>query len=86
MLVNMLHMNEAFMRMRLRHNLWKERYPDSKRAYGAPFTGLSNARPETKALYKPPVQFKDLPFDPYEFIKHVDDLEFDPNMDPDLGR
>ncbi len=70
-------------RMRARHELWKEKYPDSTRAHGPAFTGLSNARPETKALAKPPVDLKKLPFDPLEYIHH--ELPFDVQIDPGLG-
>jgi len=83
MLVNTIHLNEAFNRMRKRHELWKAKYPDSKRAHGLAFTGLSNARPETKALSEPPVDLKKLPFDPMEFIGY--ELPYD-GMDPDLGQ
>ena len=83
MMVNMLHVNEAFNRMRKRHELWKKKYPDSSRAHGPAFTGLANARQETKALAKPQVDLKKLPFDPLEYIKH--ELPFDANLDPDWG-
>ena len=33
--------------MRERHELFKEAYPDSENGHGIPYTGLSNARPET---------------------------------------
>jgi len=46
------------------------------------FTGLANARPETKALARPRVDLKKLPFDPLEYIQH--ELPYD-GMDPDLG-
>jgi hypothetical protein len=26
------------------------------------------------------------PFDPLEYVEHLDQLPFDPNMDPDLGK
>ena len=83
MLVNTIHLNEAFNRMRKRHELWKAKYPDSKRAHGLAFTGLSNARPETKALSEPPVDLKKLPFDPMEFIGY--ELPYE-GMDPGLGQ
>ena len=83
MLVNMLHVNEAFIRLRQRHELWKEKYPDSQRARGPAFTGLANARPETKALAEPPVDPKKLPFDPMEYLKH--DPPFDLSLDPRQG-
>ena len=83
MLVNMLHVNEAFKRMRKRHEIWKKKYPDSSRAHGVAFTGLANARPETFALSNPPVDLEKLPFDPLEFIDF--ELAYD-GMDPDLGQ
>lgn len=84
MLVNALPQNEAFARMRKRHELWKQKYPDSTRAHGPAFTGLSNARPETKALSEPSVDMKKLPFDPLEFIGH--ELPWDAHVDPDIGQ
>jgi arylsulfatase len=36
--------------MRARHELFKKKYPDVENARGIPYTGLSNARPETKAI------------------------------------
>ncbi len=80
MLVNMLHVNEAFTRMRKRHELWKKKYPDATRAHGPAFTGLANARPETKALSRSPVDLKDLPFDPLEYLEH--ETPYDWQIDP----
>jgi arylsulfatase A-like enzyme len=86
MLVNLIHLKSPFNRMRLRHELWKKRYPDEGEAHGVPFTGITNAPPEVKALAKPAVDLEKLPFDPLEYIKNLDELPFDPNLDPDLGR
>jgi arylsulfatase len=36
--------------MRARHELMKMKYPDVPNAKGIPYTGLSNARPETLAI------------------------------------
>jgi len=83
LLVNMLHFKEPFNRMRLRHELWKKKYPDQPAAYGAAYGGMSNLRPETKALRNPPVDLKSLPFDPLEYIEHLDSLPFDPAGEPD---
>jgi arylsulfatase len=69
MLVNALHIQESFNRMRVRHNVWKQRYPDSHVVHGAPFTGIENARPETRAWSVPPVNLEDLPFD---FLEYYD--------------
>jgi arylsulfatase len=83
MLVNTLHLKGAFNRMQARHELWKEKYPDWPATRGPALTGIANARPETKALSKAPVNMKDLPFDPQQYIKY--DPPFDPNADPHLG-
>jgi arylsulfatase len=83
MMVNTFHLNEAFVRMRARHELWKQKYPDSGRAHGKAYTGLSNARPETKALSEPPGEMRELPFDVFEFIEY--ELPWELQADPDLG-
>lgn len=84
MMVNTFHLNEAFGRMRARHELWKKKFPDSGRAHGMAYTGLSNARPETKALAKPPAEFEDLPFDPNEVLEY--ELPWKFRADPDIGQ
>ena len=59
-----------FDRMLARHLIWKEEYPDKEKARGIPFTGLENARPETKAIGDTLEQLrKELPFDPLKYIK-----------------
>jgi arylsulfatase len=83
MLVNMLHVNEAFTRMRARHELWKKRYPDSPRAHGPAYTGIANARPESRALSEAPVDMRDLPFDLFEYIDY--ELPWELQVDPDIG-
>jgi hypothetical protein len=67
----------------LRGRLWERKYPDSSRAHGPAFTGLADARPETRALANPPVDLKKLPFDPLEYIEY--ELPYD-GLDPDLGQ
>jgi hypothetical protein len=42
-----------------------------------PYANLSNARPATLALSNPPAEFDDLPFDPLEFIDHLDQLPYE---------
>ena len=79
----MIHMKEPFNRMRLRHELWMKKYPNQPAGKGPAFTGLSNARPETIALSQPPLDMKKLPFNPLEYIEHVDELPFF-NGEPDL--
>lgn len=85
MLVNLIHLKRPFNRMKLRHDLWKKTYPDSHEVYGIPWTGIANASDEIKALANPHVVLKDLPFDPLEYVEHLDELPFDPAMDPGLG-
>ena len=85
MLVNLIHLKSPFNRMRLRHELWKKRYPDQKERHGIPWTGIQNATPEIEALAKPPLDLDKLPFDPLEYIEHLDELPFDPNADAGLG-
>ena len=45
-----------------------------------------NATPEVLALAKPKLDLEKLPFDPLEYVEHLDQLPFDPSMDPDLGK
>jgi arylsulfatase A-like enzyme len=85
MLVNLIHLKRPFNRMKLRHDLWKKKYPDSHEVYGIPWTGLANASPGIEALAKPQLDLENMPFDPLEYIEHLDQLPFDPNMDPGLG-
>ncbi len=86
MLVNLIHLKSPFNRMKLRHDLWKKKYPDSSEKHGVPWTGIENATPEIKALSVPPAPLRNLPFDPLEYVEHLDELPFDPNADPGLGQ
>lgn len=51
-LVPMIHFQGQFTAMRERHELMKKVYPDQENAHGIPYTGLSNARPETLEIVK----------------------------------
>ena len=84
MMVNTFHLNEAFVRARARHELWKKKYPDSSRAHGIAYAGLANARPETKALGEAPANMDKLPFDVWEFMEY--ELPWEMRADPDLGQ
>jgi arylsulfatase len=86
MLTNLIHLKRPFNRMMLRHKLWKKKYPDSKEKHGIPWTGIANASEDLKAHAKPKMDLSKLPFDPLEYIEHLDQLPFDPNMDPDIGQ
>jgi arylsulfatase A-like enzyme len=69
MLVPMVHNYSQFDRIRARHELWIEKYPHRPKARGIPFTGISNARPETLAIETDIEALRDrLPFDPLEFM------------------
>jgi arylsulfatase len=48
--VPLLHFNSAFVRMKERHQKLIEKYPNKLQAKGPAFTGISNARPETRDL------------------------------------
>ena len=53
-----------------RHELWKEKYPNRQKARGIPFTGIENARPETKEIENGIKRLRErLPFDPLEFMQ-----------------
>lgn len=84
-LTQLIHLKRPFNRMKLRHDLWKKKYPDSHEVYGIPWTGLANATPEINALAKPQMDVEKLPFDPLEYIEHLDQLPFDRDMDAGLG-
>ena len=84
-LTQLIHLKRPFNRMKLRHELWKKKYPDSHEVYGIPWTGIANATPEVKALAKPQMDTSKLPFDPLEYIEHLDQLPFDRDMDAGLG-
>ena len=77
MVVGAFHMKEPFKRMRARHEIWTEKYPNRKQKYGMAYTGISNVRPETKALINPPADVKDLPFDPNQFIEYYEKFPYD---------
>ncbi|PSL19606.1 sulfatase-like hydrolase/transferase [Shimia abyssi] len=86
MLTNLIHLKRPFNRMVLRHNLWKEKYPDRPETHGIPWTGIANASEALKREQNPQLILKDLPFDPLEYIDHLDELPFDPNADPSIGQ
>lgn len=57
--------------MKVRHMLWKERYPDKDQNRDFPFRNIENARPETIEASKPRISKDKLPFDPREFIENL---------------
>jgi arylsulfatase len=86
MLTNLIHLKRPFNRMKLRHELWKKKYPDTQEVHGIPWTGLANPSPEIEALAKPQMDLSKLPFDPLEYVEHLDELPFDADMDPSFGQ
>lgn len=58
-----------FNSMKARHEVWKEKYPDSEEAKGLPFTGIENARPETIKASKPRFNKDEVPFDVEKVMK-----------------
>ena len=80
----LIHTQGQFNRMRARHELMKKKYPDKPKAHGIPYTGLSNARPETKAIGQRILRnIENVPIDPRQYI------EFDipgSKADPDFGK
>ena len=85
MLVNLIHLKRPFNRMKLRHDLWKKKYPDVQEVHGIPWTGIANASDEIKAHAKPKMDLSKVPFDPLEYIEHLDQIPFDRAMDPTIG-
>ena len=82
-MVPLLHANASFYRMKARHELMKKKYPDKDEAHGTPFTGLANARPETKGLGEKSKALEYLPFDYKEVIEHK--IPWD-GLDPSVGQ
>jgi arylsulfatase len=54
-LVPMLPAKGMFNIMKVRHQLWMAKYPNTPEARDFPLTGIENARPETKAAGQPRV-------------------------------
>jgi hypothetical protein len=52
---------------------------------GIPWKGIENPSPEVANLAKPKMDRSKLPFDPLEYIEHLDQLPFDPDMDPGIS-
>jgi len=85
LMLNLIHLKQPFARMKIRHELWKKNYPDTPEKHGIPFTGIANASQAIKDLAIPPVDVKKLPFDIFEYIEHLDELPYDPNLEKKAG-
>jgi len=69
-LVPLIHTQGQFTRMQIRHEMMKQEYPDKPNGKGIPLTGISNARPETKAIKKMVEdQMKVMPIDVKKYIE-----------------
>lgn len=69
-LVPLIHTQGQFNQMVARHQLFKKKYPDKENAKGIPYTGLSNARPETREIGKRIMRYmENMPFDIEEFLE-----------------
>ena len=69
-LVPLIHTQGQFNQMLARHMLFKKKYPDVQNARGIPYTGLSNARPETKAIGDRVRKLADeMPFDVEDYLE-----------------
>ena len=78
-------MKEPFKRMRARHDLWKQKYPDRHHTRRPAYTGIANARPETVAISQPPAAFEALPFEMLDYIKKLDDYPWDGGDKSSIG-
>ena len=79
-----IHTQGQFNRMRARHELMKRKYPDKPKAYGIPYTGLSNARPETRAIEELLRRnMENMPFDVTDYLEHEIPGS---KADPDFGK
>ncbi len=69
-LVPLIHTQGQFNQILARHMLFKKKYPDMQNGRGIPLTGLSNARPETKAIGERVRKLiKAMPFDVEEYLE-----------------
>jgi arylsulfatase len=61
--------------MKLRHQAWATRYPNTGQNRDLPLQGLENPRPEVATAGQFRVDPDSLPFDPYEFLKQQPEWE-----------
>ena len=70
-LVPLIHTQGQFNKMLARHELFKRKYPDMPNGKGIPYTGLSNARPETLAIAdRVKRTMESMPFDIEEYLEY----------------
>ncbi len=68
--------------MKIRHLLWKQRYPDKGQNRDFPFRNLENPRREVLEASLPRIPADKLPFDPREFLRMLDEWD---NLDAYWG-
>ena len=69
-LVPLIHTQGQFNKMVARHELFKKKYPDAENGKGIPYTGLVNARPETKAIAtRVKATMEVMPFDVEDYLE-----------------
>ena len=61
--------------MKVRHFLWKERYPDRGQNRDFPFREIENPRKEVLEASQPRIPKEKLPFDPRAFIRKLPEWE-----------
>lgn len=64
-----------FNQMKLRHQTWETKYPNTGQNRDLPLQNLKNPRPEVTAAGQFRVNPEDLPFDPYEFLRQQPEWE-----------
>ena len=70
-LTPLIHTQGQFNRMHARQELFKKKYPDVSNAHGIPYTGLSNARPETRGIVdRINREIESMPFDVKEYLEY----------------
>ncbi|GAA5444602.1 hypothetical protein Misp06_02792 [Microbulbifer sp. NBRC 101763] len=69
-LVPLIYTQGQFNHMVARHRLFKKKYPDVPSGKGIPYTGLANARPETKAIgQRVRAVMEEMPFSIQEYLE-----------------
>ena len=64
-----------FNTMKLRHLLWKQRFPDKGQNRDLPFANIENPRPEVEAAGRLRLPADKVPFDPRELIRKLPEWE-----------
>lgn len=71
-----------FLQMKLRHQIWAEKYPNKGQNRDYPLANITDARPEVAAANKPRINPEKLPFDPREVITRIPEWD---NIDARWG-